>query len=67
MGLINSKEDVYAFIFLVLVVLCPTGWILNVVKLIMLINQDIHLVAVELALRIVGVFVVPVGAIVGFF
>lgn len=60
----NEMKPVTAFIILSFVFLFVLGWVLNVAELTSIMNGAID---AEFVLRIVGVFVAPLGAILGYF
>ena len=44
-----------------------TGWIMNIVKIAGLFGTPIGNIALEVSLRIIGIFFAPLGAILGWF
>ncbi len=51
-----------AFIWLVTVILIAVGWVMNIIAL-----AHASAVTVLVVLRIIGIFVPPLGAILGYF
>lgn len=43
------------------------GWIFNIIHLVSMVGSETVVFTVEFVLRIVGIFVMPLGAIMGFF
>jgi hypothetical protein len=55
----------YAFlVWMSLAIIGLVGWVKNLIKLIGLFGED---VTAELAIRLVGVIVAPLGAVAGYF
>ncbi len=44
-----------------------TGWIMNIVKIVGLFGTPTGDIALEISLRITGIFFAPIGAILGWF
>lgn len=62
----SSSADPSALFALIVVCVCIgafVGWVMNIVKLVGLLNGDLTLMAI---CRLVGVFAAPLGAILGF-
>jgi len=58
-GAVTGAIVVWAFVILTLV-----GWVMNIFDLV---GTQLDVITIELVLRIVGIFVVPLGAIMGLF
>lgn len=54
----------FGFFILILVIAGCVGWVWNIVKIIAVWGGPL---TIELALRVVGIFVAPFGAILGYF
>ncbi len=53
--------------YLVLVVLGIIGWVMNIVKLLDMLDQEVTTVTMLFILRCIGIVVAPFGAILGWF
>lgn len=59
----TSADGVIAFALLALVLAAFVGWVMNIVKIA---GADFGDITGVLVLRVVGVFMAPVGAVLGF-
>lgn len=57
-----KKQGGNAFVGLLLVLLCVGGWVANIVHLV----KAEHIAGMEIA-RIAGIFVAPLGVVLGYF
>jgi hypothetical protein len=59
----QSGFTLMKLVFFVVLIIGSLGWISNIVRLI---GCDFQSVGAEIALRIVGIFIAPLGIILGF-
>lgn len=52
------------FLWVVMIATAIAGWVINIVKLI---GMSIDTITIELILRFIGIFIVPLGSIMGLF
>ena len=58
---------VFAFTIIAVVIAAIVGWMMNVVKILMVMGNGFEQAGMEIVVRGVGVFVLPFGAVAGYF